>query len=128
MKKIIKTTFYIYIPLIIISYLFKLTAVINHTMFVSIFTALFINLINLFTALLFYHLSINRSNQVFMLLNLGGMGARVFFLLIGVMMSLIFLEIDKYAFILVFLIFYSVSITTEIKYFYKVTQKSREDI
>lgn len=97
-------------------------------MFVSIFTALFINLVNLFTALLFYHLSINRSNQVFMLLNLGGMGARVFFLLIGVMMSLIFLEIDQYAFILVFLIFYSVSITTEIKYFYKVTQKSREDI
>jgi len=125
-KKINRTTFYIYIPLIIISYVLNLTAVIDHKTFVSIFTALFLNLINLFAALLFYYLSINRSNQVFMLLNIGGMGVRVFFLLFGVMMSLIFLEIDKYAFIFIFLIFYSVSIYIEIKYFYKVNQKPRE--
>lgn len=126
MKKINRTTFYIYIPLIIISYVLNLTAVIDHKTFVSIFTALFLNLINLFAALLFYYLSINRSNQVFMLLNIGGMGVRAFFLLFGVMMSLIFLEIDKYAFIFIFLIFYSVSIYIEIKYFYKVNQKPRE--
>ena len=126
MKKINRTTFYIYILLIIISYVLNLTAVIDHKTFVSIFTALFLNLINLFAALLFYYLSINRSNQVFMLLNIGGMGVRVFFLLFGVMMSLIFLEIDEYAFILVFLIFYSISIYIEIKYFYKVNQKPRE--
>jgi len=125
-KKINRTTFYIYILLIIISYVLNLTAVIDHKTFVSIFTALFLNLINLFAALLFYYLSINRSNQVFMLLNIGGMGVRVFFLLFGVMMSLIFLEIDEYAFILVFLIFYSISIYIEIKYFYKVNQKPRE--
>ena len=126
MKKINRTTFYIYIPLIILSYILHLTAVIDHKTFVSIFTALFLNLINLFAALLFYYLSINRSNQVFMLLNIGGMGVRVFFLLFGVMMSLIFLEIDKYAFIFIFLIFYSISIYIEIKYFYKVNQKPRE--
>ena len=126
MKKINRTTFYIYIPLIIISYVLNLTAVIDHKTFVSIFTALFLNLINLFAALLFYYLSINRSNQVFMLLNIGGMGVRIFFLLFGVMMSLIFLEIDKYAFIFIFLIFYSISIYIEIKYFYKVNQKPRE--
>ncbi len=126
MKKINRTTFYIYIPLIIISYVLYLTSVIDHKSFVSIFTALFLNLINLFAALLFYYLSINRSNQVFMLLNIGGMGVRIFFLLFGVMMSLIFLEIDEYAFILVFLIFYSISIYIEIKYFYKVNQKPRE--
>ena len=126
MKKINRTTFYIYIPLIIISYVLNLTAVIDHKTFVSIFTALFLNLINLFAALLFYYLSINRANQVFMLLNIGGMGVRIFFLLFGVMMSLIFLEIDKYAFIFIFLIFYSISIYIEIKYFYKVNQKPRE--
>ena len=126
MKKINRTTFYIYIPLIIISYVLNLTAVIDHKTFVSIFTALFLNLINLFAVLLFYYLSINRSNQVFMLLNIGGMGVRVFFLLFGVMMSLIFLEIDKYAFIFIFLIFYSTSIFTEIKYFNRVNQKPRD--
>lgn len=126
MKKIYRTTFYIYIPLIIILYVLNLTAVIDHKSFVSIFTALFLNLINLFTALLFYYVSINRSNQVFMLLNIGGMGVRIFFLLFSVMMSLIFLEIDKYAFIFIFLIFYSISIYVEIEYFYKVNQKPRE--
>lgn len=126
MKKIYRTTFYIYVPLIIISYVFYLTAVVDHKNFVSIFTALFLNLINLFAALLFYYLSINRSNQVFMLLNIGGMGVRIFFLLFGVMMSLIFLEIDKYAFIFIFLIFYSSSIYTEIKYFNRVNQKPRD--
>jgi len=125
-KKINRTTFYIYIPLIIISYVLYLTSVIDHKSFVSIFTALFLNLINLFAALLFYYLSINRSNQVFMLLNIGGMGVRIFFLLFGVMMSLIFLEIDEYAFIFIFLIFYSISIYVEIEYFYKVNQKPRE--
>ena len=117
MKKIVRTTLYIYIPLFILSYILKISTVIDQRIFVSVFTALFLNLINLFTALLFYYLSINRSNQVFMLLNLGGMGVRVFFLLIGVMMSLIFLEIDKYAFILVFLIFYSMSIVFEVRHF-----------
>lgn len=126
MKKIYRTTFYIYVPLIIISYVFYLTAVVDHKNFVSIFTALFLNLINLFAALMFYYLSINRSNQVFMLLNIGGMGVRIFFLLFGVMMSLIFLEIDKYAFIFIFLIFYSSSIYTEIKYFNRVNQKPRD--
>ena len=126
MKKIYRTTFYIYIPLIIISYVLNLTAVIDHKSFVSIFTALFLNLINLLAALLFYYVSINRSNQVFMLLNIGGMGVRIFFLLFGVMMSLIFLEIDEYAFIFIFLIFYSISIYVEIEYFYKVNQKPRE--
>lgn len=123
MKKIYRTSFYIYIPLIITSYILYLTAIVDHKSFVSIFTALFLNLINLFAALLFYYLSINRSNQMFMLLNIGGMGVRIFFLLFGVMMSLIFLEIDKYAFIFIFLIFYITSIYVEIKFFNRVDQK-----
>lgn len=126
MKKISRTTFYLYIPLIIISYVLYLSAIIDQRTFVSIFTALFLNLINLFAALLFYYLSINRSNQLFMLLNIGGMGVRVFFLLFGVMMSLIFLEIDKYAFIFIFLIFYITSMYAEIKYFNRVNQKPRD--
>ncbi|VAX24968.1 hypothetical protein MNBD_IGNAVI01-2141 [hydrothermal vent metagenome] len=126
MKKIIRTIFFIYIPLIVIILILKLTSVVNQTTFISIVIALLLNLFNLSAALLFYYLSINRSNQVFMLFNLGGMGVRVFFLLIGFMIVLIFLEIDKYAFILVFLILYSLSIITEIKYFHKEDKKLRK--
>lgn len=126
MKKIISPIFFIYIPLIVIILILKLTSVIDQIVFISIAAALLLNLFNLSAALLFYYLSINRSNQVFMLLNLGGMGVRVFFLLIGFVIVLIFLEIDKYAFILVFLILYSLSIITEIKYFHKENKKLRK--
>ena len=126
MKKIVKTIFYIYFPAVLIASILKLTSVLDPKTFISIFVAILLNLANLFVALLFFHLSKKRSNQLFMLLNLGGMGVRVFFLLLGFSMVLIFLEIDKYAFILVFLILYSVSIYTEIKFFYNEVQKKRE--
>ena len=126
MKKIFKTIFYIYFPIIVLSYILNLNSTIEDQIFVSIIAALLLNLANLFVALIFFNLSINRSNQLFMLLNLGGMGVRVFFLLLGFSLVLIFLEIDKYAFILVFLILYIISIYAEIKFFYKEDKKKRE--
>jgi len=125
-KKIFKTIFYIYFPIIVLSYILNLNSTIEDQIFVSIIAALLLNLANLFVALIFFNLSINRSNQLFMLLNLGGMGVRVFFLLLGFSLVLIFLEIDKYAFILVFLILYIISIYAEIKFFYKEDKKKRE--
>ena len=117
MREILKTIIYIYFPPYIITYLLKIFDIINITIELSIFLALFLNIINLFIALLLYNFSKNRSNQTFLLFNLGGMGVRIFYLLISFTLSLIFLEIDKYAFILVFLIFYSMSIVFEIKHF-----------
>ena len=117
MREILKTIIYIYFPPYLITYLLKIFDIINITVELTIFLALFLNIINLFFALLFYNFSKNRSTQVFLLLNFGGMGVRIFFLLISFTLSLIFLEIDKYAFILVFLIFYSTSILFEIKHF-----------
>ena len=117
MREILKTIIYIYFPPYIITYLLKIFDIINITIELSIFLALFLNIINLFLALLFYNFSKNRSNQTFLLFNLGGMGVRIFFLLISFTLSLIFLEIDKYAFILVFLIFYIMSIVFEVRHF-----------
>jgi len=125
-KKIIRTILFVYIPLIVIAFILKYSHTIEQIVFTSVFTAILLNLLNLSAALLFYYISINRSNQVFMLLNLGGMGVRIFFLLIGFVIALIFLEIDKYAFILVFLILYSLSIFIEIKYYHKEDQRLRK--
>ncbi|MEN8192392.1 MAG: hypothetical protein ABFS12_06215 [Bacteroidota bacterium] len=122
MKKIVNTTLYIYLPSIIVTFILKFTEVIEQIIFTSVIAALLLNVFNLIAALFLYYISINRSNQLFMLLNFGGMGVRVFFLLLGFALALIFLEIDDYAFILVFLIFYIISIYTEIKYFYKADQ------
>jgi hypothetical protein len=117
MRKTLKTIIYIFFPPYLITYLLKLFEVINISVELSIFLALFLNIFNLFFALLFYDFSKNRSTQLFLILNFAGMGVRVFFLLITFTLSLIFLEIDKYAFILVFLIFYITTIVYEIKHF-----------
>ncbi len=117
MRNILKTIIYIFFPPYVITYILKYFEIINIITELSVFLAIFINMINLSIALSFYNFSKSKSNQLFLLLNLGGMGVRIFFLLITFTLSLIFLEIDKYAFILVFLIFYSMSIVFEIKHF-----------
>ena len=117
MRKILKTIIYIYFPPYLITYLLKIFEVIDITTELSVFLGLFLNMINLFIALSLYYFSKSRSNQLFLLLNLGGMGLRILFLLFTFTLSLIFLEIDKYAFILVFLIFYITTIAYEIKHF-----------
>ncbi len=126
MKKIIKTLLYIYLPALVIVFLLYNRSLISYEIYLSAFSAIIINLTNLTAALLLYHLSVNRSNQIFMILNLGGMGVRVFFMLLSFVLILIFLEIDTIAFILVFLIFYSLSMVIEIKYFNKTVQKERK--
>ncbi len=117
MREILKTIIYIYFPPYLITYLLKNFEVIDVSIELTVFLALFLNIVNLFIALLFYDFSKSKSSQTFLILNFGGMGVRIFFLLITFTLSLIFLEIDKYAFILVFLIFYSMSIVFEIKHF-----------
>lgn len=117
MRNILKTIIYIFFPPYAIVYMLKIFEVISIKTEVSVFLALFLNLLNLTIALILYNLSKTKSNQVFLLLNFGGMGLRVFFLLITFTLSLIFLEIDEYAFIFVFLIFYSLSIVFEVKHF-----------
>jgi hypothetical protein len=117
MRKILKTIIYIFFPPYVLTYVLKFMEIINIITELSIFLALFINMINLFIALLLYNFSKNKSNQSFLIINFGGMGVRVLFLLFAFTLSLIFLEIDKYAFIFIFLIFYSSSILFEVKHY-----------
>jgi len=125
MRNILKTIIYIYFPPYVIAYILKYLEVISITTELSVFLAIFLNMINLSIALSLYNFSKSKSNQIFLLVNLGGMGVRIFFLLITFTLSLIFLEIDKYAFILVFLIFYSMSIVFEVKHFNSKKEKTK---
>lgn len=117
-----------FFPPYFLTYILKYFEIIDILTELSIFLALFINIINLFIALLFYNYSKDKSNQTFMILNLGGMGIRLFLLIITFTLSLIFLEIDKYAFIFVFLIFYGLSIIVEIKHFNSKSEKKHNRI
>lgn len=81
--------------------------------------AAILNIFNISLALVFYYLSASKSNKTFLIFNLGGMGLRLFFLLISVFIFLKFLKVDEYAFIFIFFIFYFLQLIFEIGYFNK---------
>ncbi len=87
--------------------------------------ALLINVPATFSAYYFFNKSLGKSNNEFLLFNLGGMLVRLFFLLIVVFIVIKFLNIDKYAFIFLFFIFYFTSLIFEVNYFRK---KAKEQV
>lgn len=76
-------------------------------------------LISAFTASFFFQKSLGKTNNEFLLYNLGGMGIRLIFLLVVVIIVIKFLNIDEYAFIFIFFIFYFISLVFEVNYFRK---------
>jgi len=117
LKKIIKPILFIFLPPYLIIEVLHYFSIISTIKAFSASLALFYNLINFGLALFLFEKSKKGSNKKFIILNLGGMVIRLIFLLLAVLISLIFLKIDNYAFIFVLLIFYSVSLIIEIKYF-----------
>jgi hypothetical protein len=117
MKKIIKHIGLVYlIGFAVITLLYHF-AELGYGFIQASFYAGFLNLLNSAFAILFFELSFNKSNKDFFVMNLGGMGLRIFFLLIAVFLFIKFLNIDKIAFILLFFIFYFILLIVEINHF-----------
>lgn len=87
-------------------------------LFASIIAGI-MTLISAFTAYFFFRKSLGKTNNEFLLYNLGGMGIRLIFLLVVVIIVIKFLNIDEYAFIFLFFIFYFISLIFEVNYFRK---------
>ena len=84
-----------------------------------------LTLMNAIAAYFLFEQSIGKSDSLYLVYNLGGMGVRVLFLLMFVFLVIYFLKIDKYAFIFIFFIFYFTSLVLEVNYFVKKSQKAR---
>lgn len=91
--------------------------------------AIALNAANTVVAVFLFELSVKKGNKIFILLNLGGMVLRLFIMLILVIISLKFLKIDVYEFILVFFVFYFIQLIIEILHFskYRALVKTNED-
>lgn len=76
-----------------------------------------ITLINAFFAYFLFKKSLGKPNKDFLVYNLGGMLVRMFFLLLVVFIVIKFLNVDEYAFIFLFFIFYFTSLIFEVNYF-----------
>jgi len=97
--------------------------IINELKFFSIIYAGILSLINVLAAVLLFRYSYKSRHSSFMIFNFGGLGVRVIFLLIAIVLVIKLLNIDKYAFILVFFLFYFISLSLEVVYYLQTTAK-----
>lgn len=123
MNKFTKQIIFLYGIVYIILTTLYFTDVISQTFFISSIYAGLLNLINAFLAVKLFNLSYKYGGSMFMMYNLGGLGIRMIFLLIIFVLVIKFLNIDKYAFILVFFLFYFISMIFEVMFYLKKAKK-----
>lgn len=104
------------IGVVTIAILYFTDSITNVQLVSSIYAVLF-NIINFVAAIYLFKSSLGKGNNTFLIRNLGGMGLRFIILLVVIFISLKFLNIDRYGFILVFFIFYFVYLILEINFF-----------
>lgn len=98
---------------------------INYFQFESFIIGIILNLINSVLAYYFFKKSLKKQNKPFLMLVFGGMTFRLFLLLALFALIIIFLKIDRYAFIFTFLIIYFISLAWEISIYLKESKKIR---
>ncbi len=113
----IKQVYTIIIGITLIFVLLNIFGVIEWPLVKACLIAAPINMLTSFSAYFFFKKSLGRTNNEFLLFNLGGMLLRMFFLLIVLIIVIKFLNVDKYAFIFLFFIFYFTSLIFEVNYF-----------
>lgn len=109
-------SFMLFLSVYVILYFFNF---ITHQFFTASILAVCLNMFNFGTAVTLFKKSLEKSNQTFLFYNLGGLGIRLFILLIVLIFILNSLKIDKYGFILQFFIIYFLLISLEIAIFHK---------
>jgi hypothetical protein len=78
-----------------------------------------INLVNFLASIWAFNRGFKKPNKEFLIYTLGGMGIRLFFVLLLVFISIQFLNIDKYGFIFTLVLMYFISLIIEVNYFRK---------
>ncbi len=80
----------------------------------SILYAIINSFINFILFVLLSNLAQNKSNKIFLIYNLGGMGLRVVIMLILVFLTIKFLIVDEFKYIFAFFLFYVLFLVYEI--------------
>jgi hypothetical protein len=100
--------------------------VITDLFLVSAIYAGIINLINTLAAIKLFDISFKSGTSFFMIYTLGGLGVRLMLLLIIFVIVIKFLNIDNYAFILVFFLFYFISLGLEVIFYLKKANNNKK--
>ncbi len=114
-KQFIIATLVVY-SLIILLFLLN---VFNTAFLVASAVSGLINIANFLASIWAFNRGFKKSNKEFLIYTLGGMGIRLFFVLLLVFISIQFLNIDKYGFIFTLVLMYFISLIIEVNYFRK---------
>ncbi|MFZ1291728.1 MAG: hypothetical protein WAR79_16650 [Melioribacteraceae bacterium] len=125
MKSFYKQIVYLYLSTFLIIAILYFTQIISPTFLFSAVLAGIINLINAFAAVKLFQISYKKGGSSFMIYNLGGLGIRLFGLLIIFLLIIKFLNIDEYAFIFIFFLFYFISLILEVFFYIKYKENSK---
>lgn len=115
-NKYLIVSFMLFLFVYLFLYLFNF---ITPQFFIASLLAAGLNMFNFGIAVTLFEKSLEKSNQSFLFYNLGGLGIRMFILLVAMIFILNSLKIDKYGFILQFFIIYFLLISLEIAIFHK---------
>ena len=118
-----KKILYLYLVVYFILFILHYTGVISQLFIISSIYAGLINLMNAFAAVKLFNISYKSGASTFMIYNLGGMGIRLFSILIIFVLVIKILNVDKYGFILVFFLFYFISLVFEVIFYLKTVKK-----
>jgi len=123
-KKVINQILFLFIIVYICIFALYKSGHVSYEFLNASFYAGVINGLNAVATVLSFNYALGKSGSLFMIYNMGGMVARMFILLIVILILLKFLNIDKYGFIFIFFILYFISLALEINYFrIQVTEK-----
>ena len=125
MKHFFKWIIFSYVVIFFILLIFFLSKIINQDFFFISILAIIINLVNSLISVKLYEISYKEKNSIFLLYNFGGSVIRLFILLVIILVIIKFLNIDQYAFIFIFFLFYFISLIHEIVFFIKHREKSK---
>ena len=121
-RKILKTVLIVCLPFYAVAIILYFLSIISELILLSVTYAGLLNIINFTAATFAFNWTLKKNNKKFLIFNLGGMGVRLFFLLLGVFILLKFLKIDFYAFILIFFVFYFIFLIVEVYNFHKTIE------
>lgn len=110
----LNSTIYFFFVIIVFLAFFHFAGISNPLIIHSILFAFSISVINYVLFIVFYRISIKKSNKLFLIYNLGGMTFRLILMLLLVFIVLNYLKVEQYAFIFAFYILYIILLINEV--------------
>ncbi len=125
MKQFYKQILFLYTISLIILVILLFLNIISLLFFTSSLLAAGLNLLNAFVAVKLFQISYKKGSSSFLIYNFGGLGIRLMGLLVVFLIIIKFLNIDKYAFIFIFFLFYFISLILEVFFYIKYKENSK---